>query len=91
MIINSCKVSQVGLYFIELSSQTENFKRGEMMENYKKYIIVCGLLLIFALISPVIIAWMSAILSPIITTAGVVAIIFIATVLIAWFGKIGRK
>ena len=61
------------------------------MENYKKYIIVCGLLLIFALISTVIIAWMSVILSPIITTAGVVAIIFIGTVLIAWFGKIGRK
>jgi uncharacterized RDD family membrane protein YckC len=61
------------------------------MENYKKYLIVCGLLLLFALVSPVIIAWISVVLSPIITTAGVVAIIFIATVLIAWFGKIGRK
>lgn len=61
------------------------------MENYKKVLIVCGLLLLFVLISPVIIAWISVILSPLITTAGVVAIIFIATVMIAWFGKIGRK
>lgn len=61
------------------------------MENYKKYLIACGLLLLFALVSPVIIAWISVILSPIISTAGVVAIIFIVTVMIAWFGKIGRK
>ncbi|MDD3308205.1 MAG: hypothetical protein PHO29_14065 [Acetobacterium sp.] len=61
------------------------------MENYKKMLLVFGLLLLFALVSPVIIAWLSVILSPIITTAGVVAIIFIATVMIAWFGKIGRK
>lgn len=61
------------------------------MENYKKYLIVCGLLLLIALISPIIIAWISVILSPLITTVGVVAIIFIATVIIAWFGKIGRK
>ncbi|MDO9492187.1 hypothetical protein [Acetobacterium sp.] len=61
------------------------------MENYQKVLIVCGLLLLFALVSPVIIAWISVILSPIITTAGVVAIIFMATVIIAWFGKIGRK
>ena len=61
------------------------------MENYQKVLIVCGLLLLFALVSPVIIAWISVILSPIITTAGVVAIIFIATAIIAWFGKIGRK
>lgn len=61
------------------------------MENYKKMLLVFGLLLLFALVSPVIIAWVSVMLSPIITTAGVVAIIFIATVMIAWFGKIGRK
>jgi len=61
------------------------------MENYKKMLLVLGLLLLFALVSPVIIAWVSVMLSPIITTAGVVAIIFIATVMIAWFGKIGRK
>jgi len=61
------------------------------MESYKKVLIVFGLLLLFALISPVLIAWVSVILSPIITTAGVVAIIFISTVMIAWFGKIGRK
>lgn len=61
------------------------------MENYKKMLLVFGLLLLFALVSPVIIAWLSVILSPIITTAGVVAIIFITTVIIAWFGKIGRK
>lgn len=60
------------------------------MENYQKVLIVCGLLLLFALVSPVIIAWISVMLSPIISTVGVVAIIFIATVLIAWFGKIGR-
>lgn len=64
--------------------------RGESMENYQKVLIVCGLLLLFALVSPVIIAWISVMLSPIISTVGVVAIIFIATVLIAWFGKIGR-
>lgn len=64
--------------------------RGESMENYQKVLIVCGLLLLFALVSPVIIAWISVVLSPIISTVGVVAIIFIATVLIAWFGKIGR-
>ncbi|KAF5079019.1 hypothetical protein LNN31_14515 [Acetobacterium wieringae] len=61
------------------------------MENYKKLLIIFGLLLLFVLISPVIIAWISVLLSPLITTAGVVAIIFIATVIIAWFGKIGRK
>lgn len=62
-----------------------------LMENYKKLLIIFGLLLLFVLISPVIIAWISVLLSPLITTAGVVAIIFIATVIIAWFGKIGRK
>ncbi|MBU4540208.1 hypothetical protein [uncultured Acetobacterium sp.] len=61
------------------------------MENYKKYLIIFGLLLLFALVSPVIIAWISVILSPIITTAGVVAIIFVVTVVIAWYGKIDRK
>lgn len=61
------------------------------MENYKKYLIIFGLLLLFALLSPVIIAWISVILSPIITTAGVVAIIFVVTVVIAWYGKIDRK
>ena len=61
------------------------------MENYKKVLIVFGLLLLFALVSPVIIAWISVMLSPIISTAGVVVIIFTATVIIAWFGKIGRK
>jgi uncharacterized membrane protein len=70
---------------------TAVFNQGDRMENYKKYLIVFGLLLLFALVSPVILAWISVILSPIITTAGVVALIFIATVIIAWYGKIGRK
>lgn len=61
------------------------------MEDYKKYLIVFGLLLLFALISPIILAWLNIVLSPYITTAGVAIIIFVATVIIAWFGKIGRK
>lgn len=61
------------------------------MENYKKYLIVFGLLLVFALASPVIIALISIVLSPLITTFGVVLVIFIITIIIAWKGKIGRK
>lgn len=61
------------------------------MENYKKYLIGFGCLLLFALASPVILAWLNIILSPYITTAGFLAILFAATVAIAWVGKIGRK
>lgn len=61
------------------------------MENYKKYLIIFGCLLLFALVSPVILAWLNIILSPYITTAGFAFIIFAVTVAIAWFGKIGRK
>ncbi|WP_041668447.1 hypothetical protein [Acetobacterium woodii] len=61
------------------------------MKNEKKYLLVFSLLLVFALVSPTIIAWISIILSPLITTAGVVLVIFIITVIIAWKGKIGRK
>ncbi|MBC3795741.1 hypothetical protein [Acetobacterium tundrae] len=61
------------------------------MEDYKKTLIVFGCLLLFALISPVIIAWLDVILSPYISTIGFIIIIFAATVIIAWYGKIGRK
>jgi len=61
------------------------------MENNKKYFIIIGCLFLFALASPVIIAWLALVLSPYITTIGVIIIIFIVTVIIAWRGKIGRK
>jgi|LGVE01.1.fsa_nt_gb uncharacterized membrane protein len=61
------------------------------MGNNKKYLIIVGCLLLFALISPAIIAWLTLILSPYISTIGVISIIFILTVVIAWYGKIGRK
>lgn len=61
------------------------------MENNKKYFIVWGCLLLFALVSPVVLAWLNLVLSPYITTTGFVIIVFSATVVIAWYGKIGRK
>jgi len=61
------------------------------VENYKKVLIVFGCLLLFALITPIILAWLNIILSPYISTVGFIAIIFIATIIIAWYGKIGRK
>lgn len=50
-----------------------------------------GCLLLFALISPVIIAWLALVLSPYISTIGVIIIVFVVTVIIAWRGKIGQK
>ena len=61
------------------------------VENYKKILIAFGCLLLFALLAPVILAWLNVFLSPYISTIGFTAIIFIATVVIAWYGKIGRK
>ncbi|MGV8905260.1 MAG: hypothetical protein ACOH15_01535 [Acetobacterium sp.] len=61
------------------------------MDNNKKYFIIVGGLLLFALASPVIIAWLALVLSPYITTIGVISIVFAVTVIIAWRGKIGRK
>lgn len=61
------------------------------MKNNKKYFIIMGCLFIFALLSPVIIAWLALVFSPYITTIGVIGIVFAITVFIAWQGKIGRK
>lgn len=61
------------------------------MGNNKKYFIMVGCLLLFALISPVIIAWLALVLSPYISTIGVIIIVFVVTVIIAWRGKIGQK
>ncbi|MBK5245123.1 MAG: hypothetical protein JJE18_08905 [Eubacteriaceae bacterium] len=61
------------------------------MGKNKNYFIIIGCLFIFALVSPVIIAWLALVLSPYISTIGVIIIIFIVTVMIAWRGKIGRN
>jgi len=61
------------------------------MGSTKKILIIAGCLLLFAIVSPVIIAWLTLVLSPYISTIGVIAIIFAITVIIAWKGKIGRK
>lgn len=61
------------------------------MENYKKYLIGFGLILLFVLISPIFFAWLNIVLSPYLSTASFAIIIFATTVVIAWYGKIGRK
>ena len=61
------------------------------MDNNKRYFIMVGCLLLFALVSPVIIAWLALVLSPYISTIGVIFMVFAVTIIIAWRGKIGRK
>lgn len=60
------------------------------MGNYKKYIFIIIGLLVFILVAPIIIFWLTALLSPFITMFGVVLIIVVISAVIAWKNKIGR-
>lgn len=61
------------------------------MEPWVKYILVAVLLVIAALCLPALVALAGVALSPVIGAAGFVAILFFATVIIAYKNKIGRK
>ena len=61
------------------------------MDEFKKYIIIAILALVAGLVSPVIIALLGIVLSPVITTIGFILILFAVTVFIADKNKIGRK
>ncbi|MGL4607146.1 MAG: hypothetical protein ACRCU3_06730 [Eubacteriaceae bacterium] len=61
------------------------------MEKYKKYIFIVLGLLVFVLVSPILIAWITMVLSPYITTIGVIILLLLGTAVIAWKNKIGRK
>ncbi|MDD2414466.1 MAG: hypothetical protein PHI94_04775 [Eubacteriaceae bacterium] len=61
------------------------------MVPWKKYLLLAITLVFIALLMPTIIALLGVVLSPIITTVGFIALIFIITVVIAYKNKIGRK
>ncbi len=61
------------------------------MVPWKKYLLLAITLVFIALLMPTIIALLGVVLSPIITTVGFIALIFIITVIIAYKNKIGRK
>jgi hypothetical protein len=61
------------------------------MKDKKIYILIPIFLLLFVVISPIIIAWLGIVLTPIIKLPVFVGILFILTVIIAWVGRVGRK
>ncbi|MEG1432702.1 MULTISPECIES: hypothetical protein [Eubacterium] len=61
------------------------------MDDWKKYLILLGGLVLLALCTPVLIALLGIVLSPVIGIAGFVCILFIITVIIAFKNKNERK
>ena len=61
-----------------------------MDPNVKKYLLLTLGLVLLALLLPTVIALLGVVLSPVLTTLGFIAVLFIATVIIAYKNKIGR-
>lgn len=61
------------------------------MDDFKKYLIMAVLALVFVLLAPSLIALLGIVLSPIISTIGFVVILLAVTAFIAYKNKIGRK